>query len=113
MYFPTMSASPVALFVGKGNLYGFYIENNSEDDIFLQVYDSASTNLVDLNTTTLVFTTRIKASAAFGKDVNDSPFRYFLKGCVVLISSDRSAKLAPVQPATAQFWCVGRTALSN
>jgi len=42
-YKPTVDESGSQVFVGRGNLYGFSMENNSAtDDVFVSFYDSSS-----------------------------------------------------------------------
>lgn len=110
LYNASLSATPVKVFEGRGNLYGFLVEDNSGDDIFLQVYDSASDNPALLTASNLAFTVRIKADQSFGKDVNDSPYHFFTSGCVIVVSKDRSTKVAPTTAAMGQFWYMFRTA---
>lgn len=112
VYNASLNATPVKVFEGRGNLYGFLVEENSGEDIFLQVYDSTSVDPAQLTSSNLAFTVRIKADQAFGKDVNDSPFHFFGLGCVVVVSKSRSAKTNPDAVATGQFWYVNRTAPS-
>lgn len=110
LYRDNLSATPVKVFEGRGNLYGFLVEDNSGDDIFLQVYDSASDNPALLDSSNLAFTVRIKADQSFGKDVNDSPYHFFANGCVIVVSKDRVAKTALGAPAMGQFWYMYKTA---
>jgi len=107
-YSASLNATPVLLFQGRGNLYGFLVEDNSGDDIFVQVFDAASAGAVTVGTTVPVFTFRVKGDQAFGKDVNDSPYKFFTAGCVVAVTTLRSGSVSPASPATAQFWFVNR-----
>lgn len=107
-YSATLDATPVLLFSGRGNLYGFLVEDNSGDDIFVQVFDAASAGSVTVGTTTPVFTFRVKADQALGKDVNDSPYKFFANGCVVAVTTLRNNAVSPSPAATAQFWFVNR-----
>lgn len=107
-YETSLNATPVLVFSGRGNLYGFLIEDNSGDDIFVQVFDAASAGAVTVGTTVPVFTFRVKADQAFGKDVNDSPYKFFKDGCVVAVTSTRTGLISPTSPATGQFWFVNR-----
>lgn len=104
-YSNTLNNTPVQVFEGRGNLYGFLVEDNSGDDIYVQVYDSATTDLTGKQP---VFTFRVKSEQAFGKDVNDSPYKFFSEGCVVRASKSRSSSEALGENATAQFWFVNR-----
>jgi hypothetical protein len=99
-------SNPVLLFSGSGNLYGWLVEENSGDDVFLQVYDSVSTNNTTLNGLSPAFVIRVKADQSMGKDVNDTPFKHFLTGCVVRISKQRDVFEAATSAASAQFWFV-------
>lgn len=107
-YSATLDATPVLVFSGRGNLYGFLVEDNSGDDIFVQVFDAASAAAVTVGTTTPVFTFRVKADQALGKDVNDSPYKFFANGCVVAVTTLRNNAVSPAMAATAQFWFVNR-----
>lgn len=107
-YSASLDASPVLVFQGRGNLYGFLVEDNSGDDIFVQVFDAASIGDVTVGTTVPVFTFRVKADQAFGKDVNDSPYKFFANGCVVAVTTLRNNTVSPSAGATAQFWFVNR-----
>ncbi|NBW12340.1 MAG: hypothetical protein EBR82_30345 [Caulobacteraceae bacterium] len=84
------------------------IEENSGADIFVQVFDAASAGAVTVGTTTPVFTFRIKADQALGKDVNDSPYKFFKNGCVVAVTTTRTGAVAPGTAASGQFWFVNR-----
>lgn len=107
-YSASLDASPVLVFQGRGNLYGFLVEDNSGDDIFVQVFDAASIGDVTVGTTVPAFTFRVKADQAFGKDVNDSPYKFFANGCVVAVTTLRNNTVSPSAGATAQFWFVNR-----
>ncbi|NBU33825.1 hypothetical protein EBZ38_03270 [bacterium] len=107
-YQASLNATPVLLFQGRGNLYGFLVEDNSGDDIFVQVFDAASAGDVTVGTTVPAFTFRVKAEQAFGKDVNDSPYKFFSKGCVVAVTTLRGNAISPAVAATGQFWFVNR-----
>jgi len=107
-YESSLNATPVLVFSGRGNLYGFLIEENSGADIFVQVFDAASAGAVTVGTTTPVFTFRIKADQALGKDVNDSPYKFFKNGCVVAVTTTRTGAVAPGTAASGQFWFVNR-----
>lgn len=108
LYSNSLNASPVLVFSGRGNLYGFLLEDNSGSDIFMHVYDAASAGDVTLGVTAPVFTVRAKADNAFGKDVNDSPYKFFSRGCVVIVTDTRNGGLSPSVTATGQFWFVNR-----
>lgn len=101
-----VSGTPVSVFAGSGNLYGWLIEENSGEDLFLQVYDTTSTSGPALDALTPVFVIRVKADQALGKDVNNTPYRHFLSGCVVRMSKQRNSFEAPSQAASLQFWFV-------
>ena len=107
-YSASLDASPVLVFQGRGNLYGFLVEDNSGDDIFVQVFDAASVGDVTVGTTVPVFTFRVKADQALGKDVNDSPYKFFKDGCVVAVTTLRSNSVSPSAGASCQFWFVNR-----
>ena len=107
-YSESLDATPVLVFQGRGNLYGFLVEDNSGDDIFVQVFDAASAGAVTVGTTTPVFTFRVKADQALGKDVNDSPYKFFKDGCVVAVTTTRTGSVAPSAAASGQFWFVNR-----
>ena len=68
-YTNSLSASALEVFSGRGNLYGFLVENNTASDIFLQVFDAASAASVTVGTTVPVFTVRIPGSSGFGKEI--------------------------------------------
>lgn len=112
VYRADLSATPVKVFEGRGNLYGFLVDDNSGEDIFLQVYDSTSVDPNQLTSGNLAFVVRIKADQTFGKDVNDSPYHFFSSGCVVVVSKERVNKVAlgAGKEAAAQFWYMVRTA---
>lgn len=107
-YNSSLDASPVLVFQGRGNLYGFLVEDNSGDDIFVQVFDAASAASVTVGVTVPAFTFRVKADQAFGKDVNDSPYKFFANGCVVAVTTLRNNSVSPSAGAAAQFWFVNR-----
>lgn len=101
-----VGGTPVLVMAGQGNLYGWLVEDNSGDDIFLQVYDTVSMDPNVLNGLTPSFTIRVKADNAMGKDVNDTAYEHFKNGCVVRVSASRTGATAPLQPASCQFWAV-------
>lgn len=103
-YFEEVSETPQAVFGGRGNLYGFFVENNGATDIYIQFFDAANAITVTPGVTVPDFTFKIPASSSFGKDTNDSPLHFFSKGCVVAVTAARSDGSAPVAPATCQFW---------
>lgn len=107
-YTNSLSASALEVFVGRGNLYGFLVENNTASDIFLQVFDAASAASVTVGTTAPVFTVRIPGSSAFGKDADDMSYKFLGNGCVVAVTTTRTGNTAPATAATAQFWFVNR-----
>lgn len=107
-YQTNLNASPVSIFAGRGNLYGFLVEDNSGSDIYVHVYDAPSAASVTFGVTVPVFTFRVKADNAFGKDVNDSPYKFFSQGCVVVVTDARNAGSAPTSAAVGQFWFVNR-----
>jgi len=107
-YQTSLDASPVLVFSGRGNLYGFLVEDNSGSDIYVHVYDAPSAASVTFGVTVPVFTFRVKADNAFGKDVNDSPYKFFALGCVVVVADARNSGSSPTSPATGQFWFVNR-----
>lgn len=104
VYNEALSNSPFEVFSGRGNLYGLLVENNGASDCFIQIFDKAVVGDVTLGTTVPDLTFRVPASGAFGKDVNDSPLRYFSKGCIVAVTGARTTNAAPAAPATATFW---------
>jgi len=102
LYEASLSAA-ATVFVGKGNLYGFLVENNGATDIFLSVYDELLAN-VTLGTTAPAFTVKVPASAAFGKDAIEISYRYFSKGCVVAAVTTRNGNNLVASAASCQFW---------
>lgn len=108
LYTNNLSASPVEVFSGRGNLYGFLVENNTATDVYLQVFDAAASGDVTVGTTSPVFTVRIPGSSAFGKDADDMSYRFMSRGCVVAVTTTRTGNTAPATDATAQFWFINR-----
>lgn len=107
-YTNSLSASALEVFSGRGNLYGFLVENNTASDIYLQVFDSENAGSVTVGTTEPVFTVRIPGSSGFGKDADEMAYRFFGKGCVVAVTTTRDGSTAPATDATAQFWFLNR-----
>lgn len=108
LYTNTLSASPVEVFSGRGNLYGFLVENNTTSDVYLQVFDAAASGDVTVGTTPPAFTLRIPGSSAFGKDADDTSYKFMSKGCIVAVTTTRTGSVAPGTAATAQFWFTNR-----
>ena len=107
-YTNNLSASALEVFVGRGNLYGFLVENNTASDIFLQVFDAADAASVTVGTTSPAFTVRIPGSSAFGKDADEMSYKFLGNGCVVAVTTTRTGNTAPATAATAQFWFTNR-----
>lgn len=103
-YKSTLNAIPQLIFTGRGNLYGFLVEEMSGNDVFIQFFDAASAGAVTVGTTVPVMTMRIKADQSFGKDVNDSPLRFFGEGCVVAVTTSRTGAISPATAAVGNFW---------
>lgn len=103
-YTDALTSTPEQIFVGRGNLYGFYIEETSGTDIYVQFYDAADIADVTVGSTAPDFTFRIPANAGMGKDCNDSPLHFFAKGCVAAVTTTRTGGVAPAFDATAHFW---------
>jgi hypothetical protein len=101
---PALAETPVQLFIGRGNLYGFLSEDNSGSDVFIQMFDAADVGDITLGVTVADMTCRVPASGKFGKDANDTPFKFFSKGCVVVVTSTRTGSGAPGAPSTSSFW---------
>lgn len=102
-YFEAVDATAVQVFSGRGNLYGFIVEENSGSDVFIQFFDAASTGDVTVGTNA-VFTKRIPATGTLGKDVNDSPYRFFALGCVIAVTTTRTGNTDPATAATVETW---------
>jgi len=103
-----LNATPQLVFTGRGNLYGFLLEEMSGEDLFMQFFDAASTSAVTVGVTVPIMSIRVKADQAIGKDVNDSPLKFFANGCVVAVTKGRTNALAPGVDAVSQFWYVMR-----
>lgn len=103
-----LNATPQIVFAGRGNLYGFLLEEMSGEDLFIQFFDAESDTAVTVGVTAPVMTIRVKADQAIGKDVNDSPLKFFSKGCVVAVTKGRTNAIAPAVDAVSQFWYVVR-----
>jgi len=99
-----LDATAQQVFIGRGNLYGLLIENNTGTDMYVQIFDAADTGDVTVGTTKPDLSFRIPADGAFGKDVNDSPFAFFEKGVVVAGTTTRDGNSSPASKATATFW---------
>jgi hypothetical protein len=99
-----MNATDQLLWAGQGNMYGFYIENNTSSDIFLQLFNAASVSDVTVGTTAPDVTYRIPASGAFGKDSNDTSLHFFHKGCVFAVTTTRTGSTSPSSDAAGSFW---------
>lgn len=107
-YKPGLNATAQLVFAGRGNLYGFLLEEMSGEDLFIQFFDAASTGAVTVGTTPPVMTIRVKADQVIGKDVNDSPLKFFVNGCVVAVTKGRTNAVAPATDAVGNFWFVVR-----
>jgi hypothetical protein len=103
-YKSDLNATAKLIFSGRGNLYGFLVEEMSGDDVFIQFFDAASAAAVTVGVTVPVMTMRVKADQSFGKDVNDSPLRFFGEGCVVAVTKTRTGNVAPAVDAVGNFW---------
>lgn len=100
-YVETLS-TVTTIFVGKGNLYGFLVENNGATDIYLSFYDRIIAGF-DFAVDVPVFTVKVPASASFGKDAIEISYRYFSKGCVVAAVTTRNGATLATAPSC-QFW---------
>ncbi len=103
-YEAAVTESPVLVFAGQGNLYGFLAEENGGVEAFLQFFNAASTGAVTVGTTVPVFTIRLGADSTFGKDADDSPVHHFSLGCVIAVTSTRTGAGAPSAGMTVNSW---------
>jgi len=104
-YEPSIDETKVLVFAGRGNLYGWLLENNSAgSDVYASFYDAASTAAVTVGTTTPLFTIKINAGSAFGRDTQIHPYLFTSAGLVVAVVSTRNGAGAPASAATGQFW---------
>ncbi len=88
----------------RGNFYGFYVENNTASNVFLQVFDQATAAGVTVGTDKPNWTARIPAGGSFGKDANDTPLRFMGAGLIVAVTTTRTGSGSPATKATGTFW---------
>lgn len=99
-YQESLTASGLVLFNTQGNLWGFLAENNdSSNTVYLQFYDSASGAVGNP-----VFTVRVPAGSAFGKDADDLAMYHFANGCFVRAVDARGGAVLTATAPTLQFW---------
>jgi hypothetical protein len=90
----------IQLFNTQGNLWGFLAENNdSSNTVFLQFFDSASGA-----SGSPVFTIRVPAGSAMGKDVDELASYHFIEGCFVRVCDTRTGATLTANETTVQFW---------
>lgn len=100
-YKADVSDSKDKIFGAFGNLYSFYMENNSEASaVFVNFYDAAETGDVTVGTTPEKFSIRIPIGGAVGKDSVDTPHAWFENGLVIAVTSIRGEAGAPAAAAT-------------
>ena len=87
---------------GPVNLYGLIAENNHTADVFLQIFNAASTADVTVGTTVADFSIRLPASGALILD-NHRAFKHFNKGVVYAVTLTRTGAGSPVTGATLTF----------
>jgi len=99
-----LSETPQQLFIGRGNLYGFDIEENGGADVFVQFFDAADPGDITVGTTPPDWSMRVPATGKFARDPSDTPLKFFSKGCVVACTSGRATADAPAATPTSTFW---------
>lgn len=110
-YQESVSNTPVLVFAGRGNIYGFLVENNDASAVFIQVFNKASAGSVTLGTTVPDFTFKIATSSSFGKDANDTGLHWLDAGCVIAITTTRTGSTAPAAGSTVHIWYHSRAAI--
>ena len=98
-YEEALDDTGIVLFDTQGNLWGFLAENNAAADVYLQFFDSNSGSSGNP-----VFTIRIPASSAVGKDIEDKAAYHFANGCSVRAVDARAGSSLSVAGPTLQFW---------
>lgn len=97
------------IFGAKGNLYSFYLENNDPaSDVFIHFYDADDVGDVTVGTTQELFSLRIPAGGAIGKDSTDTSFAWFKDGLVIAVTAARGVDGAPGADATVKLGFVAR-----
>lgn len=99
--------TPYQLFEGRGNLYGFNVDNNdTASDIFVRFYDSDSAPTVASATPTAVY--RVIAGASLGESGDSPPLSWFKDGCWVAITGARTGDTAPATDGSFIMWFTHR-----
>ena len=78
----------------KGAVYGFLVESQSDDPLFLNFKDTASGDVV----------MSFDVSTKFGRDGQTFALRFFPAGCFIQLSTSRTAASAPAGTATVHVW---------
>ena len=102
-YEPAIDATPIKVFDGRGNLYGFSIENNdATNDIFVSFYEDSSSPTVG---TGIKFEFRVPAGGNFGRDPQEIAYRFFGEDCWIAVTDARGGT-GPLtrSDASGQFW---------
>lgn len=102
-YNAALSESPFKV-ADKGNLYGFYVEGSSVEEVYLQIFDASDVGDVTVGTTTPKYTFRIPKAGAIGKDANEVPLYHFSRGIVVAVTDTRTGSNGPSEDIAGQFW---------
>lgn len=91
------------LFTGKGNLFSVIgINEDENDDAYLQLFDAAATSDVTLGSTTPVWQIKLHNNTTI-QHAFEFPLFWFSKGCVLAVTKTKSGSDAPTTDCTTTF----------
>lgn len=103
-YTTGLAHTATEVFVGRGGLYGYHIENKDAGAIYLRVYDAGEVG--EATAGNLIWTTRVVAgtSSSGSRDPQNFPLFHVSRGCFVTASAAEGSDSAVTSDPTVTIW---------
>jgi len=98
-----VSNVPVAVMTVRGNLFGFFVENEDSDPIYLQMFNKEVGDVTP-GVTAPDFSFKIPGNTVLGKDAQEFPLDHFPIALTVCVTTTRTGGVAPATAASVHFW---------